>query len=795
MPDPELEREALALFEAMFEVDSADRPGWIAARTAGRPDLAARLLAMHTAETRWAALPTGGAVDSFELEDDAPARIGAYRIDHRIGRGGMGSVYRGRRDTGDFEHDVAIKVIKPGLLSGGLVERFQRERQTLATLSHANIAQLYDGGQTEDGSPFIVMELVAGQPLLDWAQSHSATLAQRLAVFRQVCAGVGFAHANLVVHRDLTPSNVLVTAGGTAKLIDFGIARAADDPADAAAASPASSLASLSLTPGFAAPERQTSSLVTTAADVYSLGKLLEILLGVESDPELLTIARKASAHEPGERYPTVDALAEDLSAWEAHRPVAAVAGGRGYLLRKFVARNRRLVWLAGASGALLLAAFAVTGWQWYRAETARAAEAERFAQTRAIAKTLLFDTYDEVSRVPGSTRARERLARTGLTYLNALAALPDAPVDVQIETVNGYVRLAQVTGSAGGLMRFEDAHALLDRADRIAQHLAAAAPAARGVRAMRANLLVEQAATNIYNNNATALGRDQALAAQALMQPVAQASLDHARIHAAAIQYEGDSYLWDEQYAKARDVLLRGEAFIAALPPEMQQSRELRLVRAPMKRLLGESYHRLPDPALARRSLDEGVAINAALVQQTPGDPVLQRALFQALRYRAVVHRTNYRDALARASIDEAVQIARELVTRDTDDAGALRMLALGVEVQAQILSDLKQFPAAYAAVQEGITAQRRLVDLAGDTPGARRSYAQSLRTGGSSYYYGGDYAAACRIWQQAYDILSDLDRRGELTEVDRNGAYPEMRDFLHLSCNPPRAGLEGRL
>ena len=142
---------------------------------------------------------------------------------------------------------AAIKIIKPGLLSRSLVERFRRERQVLARLTHEGIAQLFDGGETEDGAPYIVMEYVHGRPLLDWVEDEMPPLGRRLALFREACAAVAFAHANLVVDRDITPSNILVTGDGRAKLIDFGIARPFDAVGDAA---PVSSSASLSLTPG-----------------------------------------------------------------------------------------------------------------------------------------------------------------------------------------------------------------------------------------------------------------------------------------------------------------------------------------------------------------------------------------------------------------------------------------------------------------------------------------------------------------------------------------------------------------
>ncbi|HRO03637.1 MAG TPA: serine/threonine-protein kinase, partial [Terricaulis sp.] len=280
-------------------------------------------------------LQTGGAMSALEAEA-IPTRIGAYRIVERVGRGGMGSVYRAERDAGDFERTVAIKVIKPGLYSPELVARFQRERQTLASLSHPHIARLYDGGQTDDGSPYFVMELVDGLPLLQWAEAHAPDREARIALFRDICGAVAFAHSQLIVHRDLTPNNVLVTKDGAVKLIDFGIAKPADQEAPPSGVSP--SIGQLSLTPGYAAPERLTSAHVTTAADIYSLGRLLQDLIPPgPADDEWRAIIARAAAEEPHARYPTADALLAEIDAWRGHYPVSAMPDTSQYKLRKFV--------------------------------------------------------------------------------------------------------------------------------------------------------------------------------------------------------------------------------------------------------------------------------------------------------------------------------------------------------------------------------------------------------------------------------------------------------------------------
>jgi eukaryotic-like serine/threonine-protein kinase len=474
MSDPAFERRAIQLYEAMLDVPESERDAWLARETDGDPALAARLEAMREAG-RLAALSTGAALDHAE-EEPAPARIGAYRITDLIGRGGMGAVYRGERDTGDFSHVVAIKVIRSGLLSPALIERFGRERAILARLRHPGIAQLHDGGETESGSPFIVMEFVEGRPLLRWAEEEAPSRAERLAVFALICDAVAFAHRNLVVHRDLTPSNVLVTGDAGrwgVKLIDFGIARPADVVADALSARGTpperASIVSLSLTPGYAAPERMVAGPVTTAADVFSLGRLLDALVP-GADRELRAIVTRATAADPQARYPTVEALAEDVARMADGRAVAAMGGGAGYHLSRFLRRHRLPVFAGAAALLALVAALALTLTAYRRAETAREAEAARFAELRSLAGFMLFDLNGRLSRVVGTIDARERLAARAQRYLGALAGSSATTPALELEAARGFIALATIQGvpSEPNLGQYEPARANLARAMRL---------------------------------------------------------------------------------------------------------------------------------------------------------------------------------------------------------------------------------------------------------------------------------------------------------------------------------------
>lgn len=205
-------------------------------------------------------------------------RIGPYKVLREIGHGGMGTVYLAVRDDDVFKKRVAIKLVRRGMDTDSIIRRFRNERQILASLDHPNIARLLDGGATEDGLPYLVLEYIEGQPMDDYCDRHQLSIEERVKLFRTVCAAVQFAHQNLIVHRDLKPGNILVTADGTPKLLDFGIARILNLELSSQTIDPTLSIMKL-LTPGYASPEQMRGETITTASDVYSLGVILYQLL------------------------------------------------------------------------------------------------------------------------------------------------------------------------------------------------------------------------------------------------------------------------------------------------------------------------------------------------------------------------------------------------------------------------------------------------------------------------------------------------------------------------------------
>lgn len=777
--DPDAERRALQLMEQLLDVPDAEQDRWIVDHSGGDSNLTARLQAMLAAH-RASVLRTGGALDQVEPVA-MPARIGAYRVVGLIGRGGMGAVYRGERAVGDFEHSAAIKVIKPGLLSEALVARFQRERQTMALLEHPNIARLYDGGATEDGSPYIIMELVDGQPILEWAKAKALGLDARLRLFLDVCNAVGFAHRNLIVHRDITPSNVLVTRDGTPKLIDFGIARPALAGSGGGVRSPAS-LAGLSLTPGFAAPERMHGAEPATSADIYSLGRLLEALCAGLLNPELAAVANKAGAEAPDQRYPSVDAMADDLQRWRDGRSVPAYSTDGLYLARKFVRRNLRAVLAAALVLTLLVSALVVTALANAEAKRARAETERHFAETRRIAKTMMFDVYDAVSKVPGATNARLLLAETAQDYLDSLAADPTASLDVRLDAGEGYYRLARATGGTTGqtLGRLEEGKVLMARALAILEPLHRRHPDNEAVTRKLGAILHDSSREVLWGDGDSKAARPLVKRAQSLLAGVAQHDATSAGAWIGTYLTEGDCDGWDGEIARAGTVYERGLALAATLPPALRDSTEVQNILASLRRQNGSvfSYFGKPDQALGQ--LEAAMAIRRTLLAREPTDPVYQRNLQILMWSVGDVNRLAGKfEAGARAS-GEGLALARRTLAADPQDAGAKEMVAMMGRLHARLLSALGQHADAVALVRESLRFDRERQSRSGEVTTGALKLAVNLRESAEVLAAAGQVAEQCRYLGEAFAIFSGLEGTGKLNTFDRDNNMKPVIEAL---------------
>ncbi len=444
-------------------------------------------------------------------EDFIGKEIGNYKITREIGRGGMGIVFEASREGADFSQIAALKILKRGMDSDAMLRRFRFERQILASLEHPHIARLLDGGMTADGLQFFALEYVKGQPLDEYCDEKDLSINERLRLFLQVCAAVSFAHSRLVVHRDLKPSNILVTPDGTVKLLDFGIAKILTPDEDYKAqtvtalgmmtpayASPeqikgeivstASDIYSLGLIlyellTGVSAynfpnnrPDEiakiiceteppKPSSVISQQLSVNNLrtddNERRATNSGQTTNPkskiqnpkslkgDLDTIILKALRKETARRYASVEQFAGDIKRHLDGLPVIARPDTFSYRFEKFVSRNRVSV-LAGVLVFLALAGgIGATSWQAVRAERARKLSEQRFGEVRQLANNIVFKYYDEVEKLPNSTKVREMLVTDSLNYFDSLARDENADDALKSELARAFIRIGKVQGRA----------------------------------------------------------------------------------------------------------------------------------------------------------------------------------------------------------------------------------------------------------------------------------------------------------------------------------------------------------
>jgi serine/threonine protein kinase/tetratricopeptide (TPR) repeat protein len=437
-------------------------------------------------------------------------RIGSYKIVEQIGAGGMGEVYRASRADHQYQKQVALKVVRRGQDLGFVVSRFKNERQILASLDHPNIARLHDGGTTEEGAPYFVMELIDGQPIDQYCDHQRLAITERLKLFLQVCSAVQYAHQRLIIHRDIKPSNVLVTSDSVPKLLDFGIAKILDADAVPGRFEPTLTAFRI-LTPGYASPEQVKGEPITTASDVYSLGVVLyELLTGrspysggnrtpqelaravCEFEPERpstavrwttaeskqgstqKTQAPTDSAHdvspaklskrlsgdldnivlmalrkEPLRRYASVEQFGEDIRRHLEDLPVIARKDTAGYRTSKFISRHKAGVAAAVAAILTLLVGMAGTLREAHIARQQRARAEQRFNDVRKLANSLMFEIHDSIKDLSGATPARKLLVTRALEYLDSLSKESSGDPSLQRELADAYDRMGDVLGNS----------------------------------------------------------------------------------------------------------------------------------------------------------------------------------------------------------------------------------------------------------------------------------------------------------------------------------------------------------
>jgi eukaryotic-like serine/threonine-protein kinase len=495
--NPERWARVKTLFIAALDVPASQRSALVASEGADDPALIAEvesLLAAHDmpgqflepvpVELRAEALATS--LDDSRVGE----RIGAYRVTGLLGAGGMGDVYRAVRDDDQYHAEVAIKLMRADVRHPDAERRFRNERQILAGLDHHNIARLLDGGATANGLPYVVMELVSGEPIDRFCGAHELAVRERVQLFLQVCAAVSYAHQHLVVHRDLKPNNILVTAEGSVKLLDFGIAKLLESEAETADGGADVTVTYLrAMTLEYASPEQLSGGMVTTVSDVYSLGVVLYRLLTGQSpyrahvndaqrmaeilgdttptrpslvqtavhrdiDADLDNILLMALRKEPQQRYGSVEQFANDLRNYLNGMPVLARGDAWRYRLGKFMRRRKMEI----AAAAIVVAS--LIGGLGFALREARIAEQQRqvaqghFDSMRKLANALLRDVYDEINVLPGGMKARTNLARISEEYLERLSREPGGDSELKLELATAWRKIGDIHGgqnSPGG--------------------------------------------------------------------------------------------------------------------------------------------------------------------------------------------------------------------------------------------------------------------------------------------------------------------------------------------------------
>lgn len=444
-------RAISALFDAAMDQPADQRGAYVRAH-ADSERVASQVRAMIAAAATGDdadGLPTGGARGAQPPipEPAIGTRVGPWQLDALMGRGGMGTVFAGRRVDADFDQPVAIKIL--ALHGASARRRFHSERQLVARLDHPSVARLIDGGDTADGQPYMVMERIDGVRITDHARASGWSTRQRLTALIDLCEAVAHAHQQLVVHRDIKPDNILVDASGRPRLLDFGIATAlAEDDAQPALTT------QHQLTPSYAAPEQLLGEPVSTVTDIYALGALAHELLTdrpLRGDPShtpaqmvsmaligqhprlrdaraphvpasaitpgLEAIVAKALRRDPAHRYATAQALADDLRREAEGRAVKALQGHRIYRLRSIVRRHRVTVAAAALVAISVVAGLVATSWMAHRATVARDAAAQTAARAQAVNEWFAL-LLTEAADAPGEPPAIDALLRRNLDVI-----------------------------------------------------------------------------------------------------------------------------------------------------------------------------------------------------------------------------------------------------------------------------------------------------------------------------------------------------------------------------------------
>lgn len=733
------------------------------------------------------------ALIEFGLNEDQVIgkKIDDYLILKEIGTGGMGKVYLAEREG--FEQKFALKLIKRGMDTDSVLKRFIRERQILSRLEHQNIARLLNAGSTKDGLPYFVMEYVEGEPITRFCASKNLSANQCLEIFQKVCSAVSYAHQNLIVHRDLKPSNILVTADGVPKLLDFGIAKLLNSEVYEITATQARLL-----TPEYASPEQINGLPITTATDVYSLGVVLyEILSGqrpfsatgksyqeiaalintkepvrpssvvsyqwsVVSETQqnkeqrtkdegqissrqpqtairnlkgdLDNIILKSLRKETARRYNSVSEFSEDIRRYLVGLPVTATADTRFYRFSKFVKRNK----LGAAIAVLVLFLSGAAIWQGIAANREKSRAEKRFNQVRKLANSILFDYYDGIESLPGSTSVREKMVKDALEYLDNLSAESGNDPSLQSELATAFQKVGDIRGNPylSNLGDMNGALSSYQKALSIRQNLVSANP----------------------NNK------------------------EMQRLLAISYGTVADIYWAKGENANALENYKKALAIDEANANENPADKENQYALAFRYYHIGQTFRKMSDLAGAVENFNKSLEINRQLCSAEPDNKDYCTALATSYLKIGDVHfdLSNYAEALS--NHQKAIE-ALEPFSKNQEDSYSQRMISIFQHRTVLDKKGLGDFNEAIKLNLEVITKQKRFAESDPKNEQLRLDLAESYLSLGSLFFETNKFDEAVTYLKKTIVIFEDsLNKNPDDAEAKQSlsNAYKYLGDAL---------------
>lgn len=750
----ERRRTILDAFDAVLDQSPERRALWLAEHFPGDTAIVTAVDALLAADAAPTVLPGGPPIGAALTPPD---RVGTYRLVARIGVGGMGEVWSAERADGLFDHRVAIKLMRPSLVSPELETFFDSERRLLARLRHPHIARLFDGGVSEDGIGWFAMDLVEGVPLDVWAAtpgpaaSPQAGVTRLVAMLAEIAEAVQHAHQNLIVHADLKPQNILVEQDDTPRLVDFGIAHlvaAADDPAVGRA---------YPRTPAYASPERLAGAAPSVADDVFALGTLLHGLLTGQwlagahqavAPPsmtasvaplanllrgDLDAIVLRARSHDHTERYATADALAADLRAWLQRRPVAARRGGWSYYARRFVRRNMVPVAAATAAVLALVMTTVVIASLYVRAEAARREADQRFAEVRGLARYMLVDFHDALEPLAGASPLRARTAAVGRSYLERLSRRRGGDPVLTRELAIGYGRVGHTMAvtATNGTRGMEAGDRSLVKAQALLEGLVRADPADAMARVELARVLTWRSSVVAFARSDSAgahrlLDRAFALDDAVLARHPGDADAEYERWLAVLGRLDvwTQEQRWADMVALAERQQARGERL--AVPERYAALRPL--LEAAQHNSWGDALDWLARPREALPHYAHAYALLDRQLARASADVRVRTRMVGYAYQLSTVYDEIGEKATASAWAERGVTAARALLQFDRSPA-VLGMANLVTLQHASLLIDLGRRAEAIAEARASVDERRSSALAEATSDDARSSYLFALR------------------------------------------------------------------